>query len=68
MDEKTRERLIHILTPAMGWVLAHLLAERFSKEPRHKGVADDAREALFKAGVSVGATICLMVVFHPWGG
>ncbi len=62
MDEKTRERLIHILAPAMAWVLAHLLAERFSKEPGHKGVADDAREALFKAGVSVGATIASSVI------
>lgn len=62
MNEENQERLIHILSPAVAWGLAHLLAERFSEKPRHKGVADDAKEALFKAGASATATIVSSVI------
>ena len=64
MSDEIQERLIHVLAAALAWGLGHLLAERFLKKPKERGVADDAKEALVKAATSAASTIAASVIIR----
>ena len=57
MDDETQKRLITILASGISYVLASKLADRLIKEPEVRGVQDDIKEALLKAGFSLVSTI-----------
>lgn len=57
MNEETQKRLISLLSAGIGWGIAHTLTERFLREPEARGIEDDLKEALLKAGASVAATL-----------
>ncbi|QIN79215.1 hypothetical protein GBA65_12570 [Rubrobacter marinus] len=72
MDDETQKRLITILSSGIAYALASRLAERFIKEPEVRGVSDDFKEALLKAGFSLVSTLIAsylvrQVVGSRWG-
>lgn len=52
-----QKRLITILSTVLAAFIASRLADRFLDEPEERGVRDDAKEALIKAGFSLVSTI-----------
>ena len=64
MSEDLQKRMITILSTALASLLASRLADRFLDEPEERGVKDDAKEALLKAGFSLAATIIASVVIR----
>ena len=57
MDDETQKRLITILSSGIAYALASRLADRLIKEPEVRGVRDDVKEALLKAGFSLVSTL-----------
>lgn len=57
MNDEIREQLIHLLAGVLGWALARLLAEKYLKEEKRRGLEGDAKEALLKAGATGTATL-----------
>ena len=64
MDEETQKRAITILSTGIAALLANRLAERFIDVPEERGIQDDVKEALLKAGFSVVSTIIASVVIR----
>lgn len=52
-----QKRLITILSTVIAAFIASRLADTFLDEPEERGVRDDAKEALIKAGFSLVSTI-----------
>ena len=72
MDDETQKRLITILASGIAYALANRLSDRFIKEPEVRGVRDDVKEAVLKAGFSLAATLVASfvirrVVGSRWG-
>lgn len=72
MNDETQKRLITILASGIAYVLAGRLADRLIKEPEVRGVKDDIKEALLKAGFSLVSTVVASfiirrVVGSRWG-
>lgn len=72
MNDETQKRLITILASGIAYVLAGRLADRLIKEPEVRGVKDDVKEALLKAGFSLVSTVVASfvirrVVGSRWG-
>lgn len=72
MDDETQKRLITILSSGIAYGLASRLADRLIKEPEVRGVRDDFKEALLKAGFSLVSTLIASylvrrVVGSRWG-
>lgn len=72
MNDETQKRLITILSSGIAYVLAGKLADRLIKEPEVRGVRDDVKEALLKAGFSLVSTVVASfiirrVVSSRWG-
>ena len=72
MNDETQKRLITILSSGIAYVLAGKLADVLIKEPEVRGVKDDVKEALLKAGFSLVSTIVASfiirrVVGSRWG-
>ncbi len=72
MDDETQKRLITILSSGIAYVLASRLADKLIKEPEVRGVRDDVKEALLKAGFSLVSTLVAsylvrQVVGSRWG-
>jgi hypothetical protein len=64
--------MITILSSVIAYLLASRLADRFIKEPEVRGVRDDVKEAILKAGFSLVSTIVASfvirrVVGSRWG-
>ncbi len=73
MNEETQKRMITILASGIAYALASRLADRLIEEPEQRGIADDVKEALLKAGFSLASTIIASfivrrVVAGRWGG
>ena len=72
MDDETQKRLITILSSGIAYALASRVADRFFDEPEVRGVGDDVKEALLKAGFSLVSTLIASylvrrVVGSRWG-
>ena len=72
MDDETQKRLITILSSGIAYALASRLADRLIDEPEERGVSDDLKEALLKAGFSIVSTLVAsylvrQVVGSRWG-
>ncbi len=72
MNDETQKRLITILSSGIAYVLAGRLADRFIKEPEVRGIRDDVKEAVLKAGFSLVSTVIASfiirrVVSSRWG-
>ncbi len=72
MNDETQKRMITILSSVIAYLLASRLADRFIKEPEVRGVRDDVKEAILKAGFSLVSTIVASfvirrVVGSRWG-
>ena len=72
MNDETQKRLITILSSMIAYVLAGRLSDILIKEPEVRGVRDDLKEALLKAGSSLVSTIIASfvirrVVASRWG-
>jgi uncharacterized membrane protein len=72
LNDETQKRLITILSSMIAYVLAGRLSDLLIKEPEVRGVRDDLKEALLKAGFSLVSTIIASfvirrVVASRWG-
>jgi hypothetical protein len=72
LNDETQKRLITILSSMIAYVLAGRLSDILIKEPEVRGVRDDLKEALLKAGFSLVSTIIASfvirrVVASRWG-
>ncbi len=72
MNDETQKRMITILSSVIAYLLASRLADRFIQEPEVRGVRDDVKEAVLKAGFSLVSTIVASfvirrVVGSRWG-
>jgi hypothetical protein len=72
VNDETQKRMITILSSVIAYLLASRLADRFIKEPEVRGVRDDIKEAILKAGFSLVSTIVASfvirrVVGSRWG-
>lgn len=72
MNDETQKRLITILSSGIAYVLAGRLADKFIKEPEVRGIRDDVKEAVLKAGFSLVSTVIASfiirrVVGSRWG-
>lgn len=57
MSDEAQKRAITILSSGIAYFLAGRLADRFIQEPEVRGVGDDVKEALLKAGFSLASTV-----------
>ena len=64
MNDETQKRLITILSSMIAYVLAARLSDVLIKEPEVRGVRDDVKEALLKAGFSLASTIIASIVIR----
>jgi hypothetical protein len=62
VSEEAQKRLITILASALSSVMANRLSERLIDVPEERGVKDDIKEALLKAGFTISATLIASVV------
>lgn len=62
MSEEVQKRLITILSSALSSILASRLSERLIDLPEERGVKDDVKEALLRAGFTVTATLAASVI------
>lgn len=72
MSDEAQKRAITILSSGIAYLLASRLADRFIQEPEVRGVRDDVKEALIKAGFSLVSTVVASfvirrVVAGRWG-
>lgn len=64
MNEETQKKIISIASTLIAAQLASRLADKFFVEPEVRGVRDDAKEALVKAGFSLASTIVASVIIR----
>lgn len=72
VDDEAQKRLITILSSGIAYALASRLADRLIDEPEVRGVGDDVKEALLKAGFSLVSTLVASylvrrIVGSRWG-
>ncbi|MDQ3841525.1 MAG: hypothetical protein M3272_00150 [Actinomycetota bacterium] len=64
MDEETQKRAIMLLSTGIAAILANRLSDRFIDVPDERGIKDDVKEALLKAGFSLASTIIASVIIR----
>ncbi len=64
MDEETQKRAVMILSTGIAAILASRLSERFIDVPDERGIQDDVKEALLKAGFSLVSTIIASIIIR----
>lgn len=64
MNEDTQRRLITTSSTVLAGFLASRLAERLIDVPEERGVSDDVKEALLKAGFSLVSTIIASIAIR----
>ena len=64
VDEETQKRAIMLLSTGIAAILANRLSERFIDVPDERGIKDDVKEALLKAGFSLASTIIASVIIR----
>jgi hypothetical protein len=64
VSDEAQKRAITILSSGIAYLLASRLADRLIQEPEVRGVRDDVKEALIKAGFSLISTVVASVVIR----
>jgi hypothetical protein len=64
MNDEMQKRAITILASGIAYLLASGFADRFLDEPEERGVQDDVKEALVKAGFSLASTVIASVIIR----
>ena len=64
MKEETQKRAVTILATGIAALLSNRLSERFLDVPEERGIQDDVKEALLKAGFTVVSTIIASVIIR----
>ena len=64
MNEETQKRAVTILATGIAAFLSSRLSERFLDVPEERGIQDDVKEALLKAGFTVVSTIIASVIIR----
>jgi hypothetical protein len=64
VDEETQKRAIMLLSTGIAAILANRLSDRFIDVPDERGIKDDVKEALLKAGFSLASTIIASVIIR----
>lgn len=64
MNEETQKRAVTILATGIAALLSNRLSERFLDVPEERGIQDDVKEALLKAGFTVVSTIIASVIIR----
>jgi hypothetical protein len=64
VDEETQKRTIMLLSTGIAAILANRLSDRFIDVPDERGIKDDVKEALLKAGFSLASTIIASVIIR----
>lgn len=64
MNEETQRRIIMMTSTALAGFLSSKLADRFIQIPEERGVKDDVKEALLKAGFSLVSTVIASIAIR----
>jgi hypothetical protein len=64
VKEETQKRAVTILATGIAAFLSNRLSERFLDVPEERGIQDDVKEALLKAGFTVVSTIIASVIIR----
>lgn len=64
MNDETQKRAITMLSTGIAYLLASRFADRFLDQPEERGVADDVKEALIKAGFSITSTVLASIIIR----
>ena len=64
MNDEAQKRAITILSTGISYLLASRFADKFLDEPEERGVQDDVKEALVKAGFSLASTVIASVIIR----
>ncbi len=64
MNEETQRRIIMMTSTALAGFLSSKLADRLIQIPEERGVKDDLKEAVLKAGFSLASTIIASIVIR----
>ncbi len=64
MNDETQKRAITMLSTGIAYFLASRFADRFLDQPEERGVADDVKEALIKAGFSITSTVLASIIIR----
>jgi len=64
MNDEMQKRAITILASGIAYLLASRFADKFLDEPEERGVQDDVKEALVKAGFSLASTVIASVIIR----
>ena len=64
MNDEAQKRAITMLSTGIAYLLASRFADRFLDEPEERGVSDDVKEALVKAGFSLASTVIASIIIR----
>ncbi len=64
MNEETQKRAVTILATGIAAFLSNRLSERFLDVPEERGIQDDVKEALLKAGFTLVSTVIASVIIR----
>ena len=62
VSEEMQKRAITVLASGIAAILANRISERVIDVPDERGIQDDVKEALLKAGFSVVSTLVASVI------
>ena len=64
MNDEMQKRAITIMASGIAYFLASRFADMFLDEPEERGVGDDVKEALVKAGFSLASTVIASIIIR----
>jgi hypothetical protein len=64
VSEETQKRVIMILSTGIAGFLSSRLADKFIEVPEERGIQDDLKEAVLKAGFSVVSTVIASIIIR----
>ncbi len=62
MNDATQQRLITLLAAGIAYGISHWVTARYLDVPEHRGVKDDALEAMVKGATTVASTIVASLI------
>jgi hypothetical protein len=64
MNEETQKRVIMMTSTALAGLLSSKVADKLIQVPEERGVKDDLKEAILKAGFSVISTVVASIIIR----
>jgi hypothetical protein len=64
VNDEMQKRAITIMASGIAYLLASRFADKFLDEPEERGVSDDVKEALVKAGFSLTSTVIASIIIR----